>query len=215
MTHVLEIPVTLEVQGIDPSAFVWAMHIFREELTEACRDIGLHVSERVKRIIVEDKIWYTGTLLNSITWSLIEETAATIGVAVGTNVEYARWVEYGTVPHFVPFHMAKTLYDQALHQWGWIVPKARNVPVTRPSKAVSAGPGGYTMITGKHQTYLTKHPERLWLQKDAKSRPAWGVFVSGEPQPFFWPGWEQSVAWVERRLLRACDTAAQRISAGG
>ncbi|MBN1632229.1 MAG: HK97 gp10 family phage protein [Thermoleophilia bacterium] len=216
MSTVLEIPVTLEVQGIDPSAFVWAMAIFREELTEACRDIGLHVSERVKRIITEEKIWYTGTLLNSITWSLIEQTAVTIGVAMGTSVEYAKYQEYGTVPHFVPFHMAKTLYDQALYDWGWlpVTPKLSARLNAAPSKAVREGPGGMSIITGKRQSYLTKHPERLWLRPAPGARPVWGVVVSGEKQPFLYPGWEQSLAWVERRLLGACDRASARISKG-
>ncbi|MBN1320741.1 MAG: HK97 gp10 family phage protein [Thermoleophilia bacterium] len=227
MTRVLEIPVTLEVQGIDPSAFVWAMQIFREEFAEACQEIGLHVSERVKRIIIEEKIWYTGTLLNSITWSLIEQTSVSIGVAVGTNLEYAKYQEYGTVPHFVPFHLAKTLYDQAQSDWGWL-------PVTKGTRAYRQAeaqptPGrgrtqsGLLTITTRrfgpkrtNKTYVVdKYPERLWLKPHPNARPVWGVVVSGNKQPFLWPGWEQSVAWVERRLLRACERAAERINGGG
>ncbi|MBN1631704.1 MAG: HK97 gp10 family phage protein [Thermoleophilia bacterium] len=185
--------------------------VFQEELRAACEDIGLHVSERIKRNMEKNhKIWYTGTLMNSITWSLIDATASVIGVAVGTNVTYAPYVEYGTVPHFVPFHLAKTLYDQAVSDWKWIKVDSGSVNA-RPSKAVKKGPGGFFIITGKHQTYLTKHPERLWLKRDADAKPVWGVVVSGRKQPFLWPGWEESLEWVEDRLNEAVERTATRL----
>lgn len=210
-----QIKIDLELR-VDAATLAGVKEIFEEELRAACVDIGEHVQGRVQGIIEKDKIWYTGTLLNSITWSLIEETAAAIGVAVGTNVNYAKYQEYGTVPHFVPFHLAKTLYDQAVSDWGWIKvdmrTKAGRELSARPAgKAVSQGPGGYAMITGKHQTYLTKHPERLWLRPAPNARPMWGVTVSGNKQPFLWPGWEESVEYCERRLNEACERAAARL----
>ena len=213
----IEIPITLDIRTVDPARMQQGLTIFREEMLLALQDIGLHVSERVKGIITGDGVWYTGTLLNSITWSLFMETAAVLGVIVGTNVTYAKYQEYGTIPHFVPFHMAKSLYDQAISDWGYIkvTPKVSTRLNASPGKGVSKGPGGYSQITGKHQTYLTKHPERLWLQSKPGGKPLWGVVVSGKKQPFVYPGWEQSVPYAERRLLEAAQRAATRISGGG
>jgi phage gpG-like protein len=201
---------------LDESAIDRVKEIFEEELQAACTDIGEHVQGRVQRKIEKDKIWYTGNLLNSITWSLIEETASVIGVVVGTNVAYAKYQEYGTVPHFVPFHMAKTLYDQAVSDWGWIkvTPGVSARLNAGPGKAVTKGPGDMYTITGKHQTYLTKNPERLWLKPYPDARPVWGVTVSGNKQPFLWPGWEESVEFCERRLNEACERASARIGGG-
>jgi len=206
----VEIPIELELGPIDHAKIQTAMAAFHEELQHACEDIGLHVSERIKRIIIDEKIWYTGALLNSITWSLIEQTASSVGVAVGTNVLYAKYQEFGTIPHFVPFHLAKTLYDQAVNDWGWLKVDPASV-TARPSRAVRKGPHGMYTITGKHQTYLTRHPERMWLRPGPDARPVWGVVVSGRAQPFLYPGWEQSLEYCEDRLNEACRIAADRI----
>ena len=206
----VEIALTFEMEPVEPALFERLREAFREEFQHACEDIGIHVSERVKRIIIEEKIWYTGTLLNSITWSLIEQTAASLGVAVGTNIGYAKYQEYGTVPHFVPFHLAKILYDQAVYDWGWLKVEPGTVS-TRLSKKVRKGPGGMFSITGKHQTYLTRDPTRLWLRPAPGARPVWGVVVSGRAQPFLWPGWEQSLEYCEDRLHEACERAAAHL----
>ncbi len=212
----VSIPIVLEVKGLDTGAVRGAIEIFRDELMRACDDIGDHVAGGVKRIIIEEQIRYTSTLLESITWSLFEETATIVGVAVGTNIDYAKYVEFGTVPHFVPFHIAKTLYDQAQADWGWTpVEKTTTARLNAVKSAlVRKGPGGMFTITGKHQTYLTKHPERLWLRPAPGARPVWGVTVSGEAQPFLWPGWEQSLAYCEKRLNEACERAAARLGGG-
>jgi len=211
------IPLSLEVGPIDRAGLDRVAAVFVQELEAACRDIGEHVQGRIQRIIIDEKIWYTGTLLNSITWSLIQETAAAIGVAVGTDVAYAKYQEFGTVPHFVPFHLAKTLYDQAVYDWGWlkVEPQTSAALNARPGQAVRQGPAGMFLVTGKRQTYLTKHPERLWLKPYPDAKPVWGLVVSGAPQPFLYPGWEQSLEFVEERLLEACRRAAERVGEGG
>ncbi|MBN1629915.1 MAG: HK97 gp10 family phage protein [Thermoleophilia bacterium] len=204
--------ITIDTSGLD-LATAEAKAVFQEELQAACIDIGDHVSGRVKRIIEEEEIRYTSTLMNSITWSLIEETVNAIGVAVGTNILYAKYVEYGTVPHFVPFHLAKTLYDQAVADWGWLkVDTSTSADLNaRPSNKVRRTRGGMFTITGKHQTYLTRHPERLWLQPGPGAKPVWGVVVSGRAQPFLWPGWEASLEYCEHRLNEAVERTAARL----
>ncbi len=216
MTVTRQIALSFEVTRVDTSGLASAVAIFREELETACEDIGLHVQERVKGIITTEGIRYTSALLDSITWSLFVETASIIGVAVGTNLSYALYQEFGTVPHFVPFHMAKTLYDQAISDWGYIKvdPNESGRLNATPGKAVSKGPGGMSIITGKHQSYLTKHPDRLWLRSEPGGRPLWGVVVSGHKQPFLFPGWEQSVEYAEKRLTEACQQAAARANGG-
>lgn len=207
------IPIAIRVRPVAAGSTRAAIEIFREELMAACDDIGKHVEGRVKQIINEEGIRYTSHLLESITYSIFQETATIVGVTVGTNINYAKYQELGTVPHFVPFHLAKTLYDQAQNDWGWL-PVDRNESralSAKPSPKVKPGPGGFFTITGRKQTYLTKHPERLWLRPHPDARPVWGVVVSGEAQPFLYPGWERSVAYAEERLHEACARANARL----
>lgn len=222
MTVVLNIPVHLTIAGVQGTGIERCGEIFREEMRMACTDIGLHVSEAVKAVITGKGhykgLWNTGHLLDSIAWSLIEATGADIGVVVGTNVDYARYKEYGTIPHFVPFSMAPSLYIEARDDWHWTVPpakKGRELAAKGPGKAVSEGPGGLKQITGHNKTYLSASANKLWLCPKVGGKPTWGVFVSGKKEPFMWPGWEQSVEFCRARLLQAAQTAADRISAGG
>jgi hypothetical protein len=70
-------------------------------------------------------------------------------------------------------------------------------------------------IKGKHATYLTAHPDRLYLQKDRNSKPIWGVWVSGRKRPFMFPGWEGSLEFIANRLQEGARRAADRINGGG
>jgi len=208
----LEIPVVFEVTNIE---FGPIEEIFTEELRAAVGDCILHVQERVKSIIDKEDIYNEGHLVNSIASAMSMSTSPIEGT-VGTNLKYARYVEDGTIPHFVPFHMAKSLYNQAKGDWGWVEPppKKRAELNARPNKAVRKE-GGFYLVTGRHQTYAyEKHPERLWLCPAPGARPAWGVFVSGKAQPFMWPGWQQSLEYIEGRLLEACQRAAARVNGG-
>ena len=219
--RIINIPVTLQLTGVSGGGIDQAQAIFADEFRVACQDIGLRVSEAVKERIMGPGqghgLWNTGMLLNSITWSLIEASGSAVGVVVGTNVEYARYKEFGTIPHFVPFHMAKSLYDEAKGDWGWL-------PVTKKASAglnSAAAPGvqthasGLKTVTGRHRTYALSGTDRLWLKPGPDAKPVWGVFVSGKAVPFMWPGWEASIAYCEERLMQAAQRAANGISAGG
>ncbi len=221
----IEIPVHLALRPANPEALKMVQQVFLEEFTAACQDIGLHVAERIKQNMRQQGkgqgLWNTGALINSITWSLIAATVTSIGVSVGTNLTYGKYKEFGTEPHFVPFHMAKSLYDEAVG-WGWkkVNKKTKKYAAlqAKPAgKAVSEGPAGMKLITGKHKTYLStpEHAERLWLTPPGGGKPAWGLFVSGEKQPFMFPGWIQSLEWVENRLVLAGNRAGARLSGGG
>lgn len=217
------VQITLDTSALRDFAASEVQAVFQEELRAASTDIGAHVSERVQGIIIEKGIRYTSELLGSITWSLIEETAGVLGVAVGTNVLYGKYQEYGTVPHFVPFHLAKTLYDQAISDWGWIKVDRRTKAYREAEAEPSPGRGrtqnGLLTITTRrfgpkrtNKTYVVdKYPERLWLKPGPDARPAWGVVVSGKKQPFLWPGWEASVEYCEDRLNEAVERAAARL----
>ena len=221
MTTVVTIPVTLTLSGSGGAGLAQAGAIFREELLLACQDIGLQVSEAAKETIIGKGqghgLWNTGALLNSITWSLIEAAGTQVGVIVGTNVEYAKYKEFGTIPHFVPFHLAKSLYDEAKGDWGWL-------PITKSASAklnsatapgVEAHANGIKTVTGRHRTYVLASTDRLWLKPGPDAKPVWGVVVSGKAEPFLYPAWTVCVAYCQQRLLRAAQAAANRIGAGG
>ncbi len=75
---------------------------------------------------------------------------------------HALYVEMGFQGHFVPFHIAPSLYRQALVQWGYRVPT--------PAQLKKAKPG------------------RLYLiPRGRNSSPVWGVFVKGDAKPFLRP----------------------------
>ena len=222
-SDVVTIPVRLEIRGIAMTGVEQAATIFRAEFLDACQDIGLHVSERIKQIMRGKGhghgLWNTGDLINSITWSLTMATGTALGVVVGTNLEYGRYKEFGTVPHFVPFHLAKSLYDEARGDWGWLPVDKRTREYkglqSQANPAVQHGPGGLKTVTGRRRTYVLTSTDRLWLRPSADAKPVWGVHVSGKAEPFMYPGWEASVEYCEKRLLEAAQRAGQRISAGG
>ena len=213
--RVINIPVTLQLTGVKGGGIDQAPTIFAEEFRLACTDIGLRVSEAAKEIARGHV--NTGMLLNSITFALIAAGASAIGVTVGTNVEYARYREFGTIPHFVPFSMAPSLYIEAQKEWGWTKPPAkmgRALAAQSPGKAVSEGPGGMKQIQGRTKTYLSANADRLWLCPKPGGKPVWGIMVSGKATPFMWPAWEENLAWAEARLMQAAQRAANRISGG-
>ena len=216
----LSIPVRLEIRGLRMTGLQWAAEIFADEMAVAFEDIGLHVSEQVKEYILNLKnahggpaLHNTGDLINSIAYEVLPN-----GVAVGTNLIYAKFQELGTVPHFVPFSMAPSLEVQARKEWGWLPvtkTQGRQLNAKGPGKAVSEGPGGFKQIKGKSRTYLTMKTDKIWLRPKPGGKPVWGVRVSGRAQPFIYPAWEMSVEWCEARLLTAAQRAGERINAGG
>lgn len=193
----IEIPINIQVKTPPEGGLAAIAEIIHEELDSAARDVGRHVVEQIKDVIDKEDIYNEGTLYQSITHSVRDENSV-IAVLVGTALAYARYVEYGTIPHFVPFHIAKSLYNQAKNEWGW-----QDAPV-----------GRYFDPRGKLQTYKLKDQQRMYLIPPG-GRPVWGVFVSGEAQPFMWPGWEASLDFIEERLRRAGQTASERINSGG
>ena len=190
MTDALEIGVRIDI-GASDAGLASVQAVFQEEFNAAARDIGAHVQEEVQSGILnmaDEALVDTGHLLNSITFAA-ELIGTLVQVIVGTNVPYAKYQEYGTRPHWVPFHLAPSLYKELRRKWGW----------EYPTEEEAAG----------------LDPGRLWLKKTKDSRPMWGCFVSGEAQPFLWPGWERSVAFIEARLTLAGQRVAQRINTMG
>ncbi len=64
---------------------------------------SLIVERTAKENLTKNRNVSTARLRNSITHRLGRETPLRPFAEVGTNVEYARDVEYGTSPHYVPF----------------------------------------------------------------------------------------------------------------
>ncbi len=190
MPQKFNIGITLDLETVaTPQAMERLLAFFREEYALAGDDIGQHVQSRVQDIIENTHDMVSeGTLLNSITWA-----SAMIGsvlqVLVGTNLPYAKYKEFGTIPHFVPFHMAKSLYNQAKNQWGWVDPPGRSA-------------------------YEADEKGRVWLAPAAGARPTWGVFVTGERKPFLFPGWVASIEYIETRMQDASNRAVARFSGG-
>jgi hypothetical protein len=218
MSETVRIPIHIRVFPADAAAMAKAQQIFLEELRSAAEDCVLHVQERVKLNIEKDNLVYTSHLLNSIATAVVLNGLLINGY-VGTNLNYAKYPEFGTVPHFVPFNLAPSLYEEMQRKFGWVKPDMRKA-VNRalksqpPGKAVSEGPGGLNQITGKKQTYLVGDATKLWLQPNKDARPVWGLFVSGRKRPYLFPGWEQSLPFITNRLQEGCRRAADRCKGG-
>lgn len=79
-----------------------------EVLEKALTEIGIEAEAHAKEIITEKGAVDTGRLRNSITWAVGGESAHAAGysgtapkkdepcVYIGSNVEYAEWIENGT-----------------------------------------------------------------------------------------------------------------------
>jgi hypothetical protein len=215
----IEIPFHLDVRAPQPEVMEQVRQIFLEEMTAAVKDCVLHVHERVKRII-EDREASHGDLINE--GHLINSIATAMGLRgnviegqVGTNLDYAKYPEFGTVPHFVPFHMAKSLYNEAIGDWGWIpVTKAeRRFLGAQPDKAVRTQ-GALKLVTGRVRTYVVNDTQKLWAKPAPDARPVWGVWVSGRKRPYLYPGWVESLGFITARLEEGGRRAAGRINQG-
>lgn len=68
---------------------------FDPAVRKALEEIGIEAEAHAKEIITEKGAVDTGRLRNSITHAVGEKDGS-IAVYVGTNVEYAPWVESGT-----------------------------------------------------------------------------------------------------------------------
>ena len=215
MTYTVEVPFRLDIRPKDPDGLARAQAVFLEEMREAVSDCVLHVQEQVKRIIEDDDIVNEGHLINSIALAMGITEGVIVG-RVGTNLTYAKFQEFGTVPHFVPFHLAKSLYNQATRDWGWIpVSKeesrrlnAATDPRMRTTK------NGLRALTGRRQTYLDPD-DKLWAKPYPDAKPVWGIFVSGRKQPFMYPGWIESLDFITRRLEEGGQRAAARLNTSG
>jgi len=215
MSYTVEIPMRFELRPVNPQGLAQVQQILLEEMRAAMSDCLLHVQERIKGLILEDDLVYTSHLVNSITMAMGVGESVITGT-VGTNVDYAKYQEFGTVPHFVPFNLAPSLYEEMQRKWGWVKPGvSASKALKGANPAAKEGPHGMSTIKGKHATYLTAHPDRLYLQHDRDSRPIWGVMVSGRKRPFMFPGWEQSIEFIEQRLRQGAQQAANRINGGG
>jgi hypothetical protein len=134
---------------------------------------------------------------------------------VGTNLDYAKYPEFGTIPHFVPFHMAKSLYNEAIGDWGWIpVTKGASQRLNaQPDKAVRTE-HGLKLVTGRSRTYVAIDTQKLWAKPHAAARPTWGLWVSGRKRPYLYPGWSESVEFITNRLTEGGQRAAARLNGG-
>jgi hypothetical protein len=187
--------------------------IFRDELESMARDVGEHVVQTCQDYIYDrpnGELFFTGDLLGSITYGVEWLNTYDILTNVGTNLNYGRWQELGTRPHFVPFAIAPSLYDELQRKWGWVKPTGREAERLAgiPLSGETIRPG-LRITTGRSQTYANMG--RLWLKRTPNSRPMWGVRVSGEPRPFIQPGWSQSVAFIEERIAECGRRVEQRV----
>jgi len=167
--------------------------IFREELEAMAKDVGDHVVMTTQDYILglEDQALIdTGHLLNSITTGWEWLNSYDILTSTGTNVPYAKYQEFGTRPHFVPFDIAPSLYAELQRKWNWVQPS--------PTEMAK----------------LTQKGHNLWLKRTRDSRPMWGVRVTGEAQPFLQPGWSQSIGYIERRIDEVGKRFEERVKAG-
>lgn len=159
--------------------------VLEQELRLRLERCVLHTEGQVKRTIREKGIYNTGALFNSIGTRVTRIGKQMVGY-VGSTLLYAKFVEKGTVPHFVPFSIAPGLYLQARRAWGWKVPKGQ--------KLYQAGAGGH-----------------MYLTPPGGGKPRAGVRVTGEKQPFLGPGWRASVPFIKQELLAGCKAAVQKV----
>jgi len=215
VTYTVEVPFRLEVRPKDPDGLARAQEVFQEEMKEAVSDCVLHVQEQVKKIIEVKDIINEGHLINSIALALGFDGGVIVG-RVGTNLTYAKFQEFGTVPHFVPFHLAKSLYNQAVGDWGWIpVSKSESRSLNAAADPrVTTTKNGRRIVTGRHQTYLDPG-DKLWAKPYPDAKPVWGIVVSGRRQPFMYPGWIESLDFITRRLAQGGQRAAERLNTTG
>jgi hypothetical protein len=159
--------------------------VFREEIIVSMGNIARHIQTQVRMIIQRDDIIFTRFLFNSIDqW--VETAGSIITALVGSAAEYAPYQEFGTTPHFVPFNVAPSLYDEARVKWEWTVPKGQSM-------------------------YQEDNKGRMWLVPPGGGKPAWGLMVTGQKQPFLWPGFQESLEFAELQLREACRRASARL----
>jgi phage gpG-like protein len=186
---VLSVPVFFEFNLESIDAAVDALKAaFEDEMEKACEDIGNHVvrrtTEYIKNELEGDRpLVDTGRLVSSITYAA-EKTDTGWATLVGTNVFYAKYQEYGTTPHWVPFDVAEGLYLELQRKWGWVEPSPKEL----------------ASLQGKHTRWLKPFPD---------ARPMWGCRVSGKAQPFLQPGFEMSEPFIVQRLEDAGAAAGQ------
>lgn len=97
--------------------------------------------------------------------AVYDPTTASARTRVSFDAGHALYVEMGFRGHFVPFHMADSLYRQALIEWGWRIPSPDQLKGAKAGRRYLIPPGG--------------------------KRPRWGVFVRGDAQPFLRPALEE------------------------
>lgn len=211
MTYTVRIPFRLNVRAKHPEALDRAPDVFLEEMRDAVSDCVLHVQEQVKYVIEDKDIVNEGHLVNSIAMAMGYRDGVIEG-HVGTNLTYAKFQEFGTVPHFVPFHLAKSLYNQAIGDWGWIpVSKSESRKLNAAGGMNRRAKNGLRIITGRRQTYLTAD-DKLWAKPAPDAKPVWGLVVSGRKQPFMYPGWAESLEYITKRLEEGGQLAADRLN---
>lgn len=90
----------------------------KERLEKFILEKSIEWEGAVKEIIRADAV-DTGQLLNSIFTTIIED-----GFIGASSAEYAKYFEFGTAPHFVPFFSESG--TEILAPWGRRVLKLRN-----------------------------------------------------------------------------------------
>lgn len=98
-------------------------------LDRSMKIIGLKIESEAKRRCPVD----TGRLRNSIR-NVVEWEGNTCTLKVGSNVKYARYVEEGTVRHFVPAkYMKRWLVRHGFKGEGGIIVSGKPKPFLRPA----------------------------------------------------------------------------------
>ncbi len=124
---------------------------------------------------------FSGQLRQEIHKTEVDYNRAThtLSVRVVANAAHSLYVEMGFQGHFVPFHVADSLYYQAMRQWGWRIPTVADYPIEK------------------------RKPGRLYLIPRGRKSPVWGVYVPGKAQPFLRPAMDEfNAAELDIKILR-------------
>lgn len=180
----MNVGLEIELDEADLQALAGKMDDVRKAVKEALPTLGMLVETQIKQRMQEKNLVSTGNLWNSVRY-IVRSVDGEPELLVGATAHYAAYVEFGTVPHFVPFKAALSLYNQARLQWGWRVPG------------------------GKQARYKQDANGDLWLIPPGSSKPRKGVRVKGTAKPFVYPGWQAALPALDQKLTQILQAAIQ------
>jgi hypothetical protein len=134
---------------------------FRTLTKKASRRSTERIADDILRVAKDKAPKFTRELADSGHREPVVVKGTTSSTNVVFDAPYAKFVENGFAGHFVPFHVAPSLYLMAVSQWGWRV--ARPDEIKKPKQGF------------------------LYLIPPNSTRPRYGVRVNGDAQPFLRP----------------------------